>query len=73
VCHGVQLLSAAGVLQGRRCSGYYACAPEVELAGAKFVKLGLFDACTDGNLVTAVAWTSHPAALAAFCKLLESR
>jgi protease I len=73
VCHGVQLLSAAGVLKGRRCSGYYACGPEVTLAGGEYVPLGLFDACTDGNLVSAVAWTSHPAALAAFRTLIESR
>jgi protease I len=63
VCHGVQLLAVAGVLRGRKCSGYYACGPEVELAGAEYVRLGLFEAHTDGNLVTAVAWTSHPAAL----------
>jgi protease I len=69
----VQLLAAAGVLKGRKSSGYYACAPEVTQAGAEYVQLGLFDACTDGNLVTAVAWTSHPAALAAFWKLIESR
>lgn len=72
VCHGAQLLSAAGVLKGRECSAYYACAPEVTLAGGEYIKLGLFDAHTDGNLVTAVAWTSHPAALAAFRKLLDA-
>jgi len=73
VCHGVQLLSAAGVLKGRKCSAYYACGPEVALAGGEYVKLGLFDAHTDGNLVSAVAWTSHPAALAAFRTLIETR
>ncbi|MBF2896468.1 DJ-1/PfpI/YhbO family deglycase/protease, partial [Pseudomonas aeruginosa] len=31
VCHGAQLLAAAGVLQGRACSAYPACAPEVRL------------------------------------------
>ena len=73
VCHGVQLLAAAGVLKGRKSSGYYACGPEVTLAGGQYVKLGLFEAHTDGNLVTAVAWPSHPAALAAFRKLIEAR
>jgi len=73
VCHGVQLLSAAGVLRDRKSSGYYACGPEVTLAGGEYVKLGMFDAHTDGNLVTAVAWTSHPAALAAFRKLIDAR
>lgn len=70
VCHGVQILAAAGVLKGRTCSGYYACGPEVTLAGGTYRELGLFDAHTDGNLVSAVAWTSHPAALIAFQKLL---
>ena len=70
VCHGVQILAAAGVLRGRTCSGYYACGPEVTLAGGAYQQLGLFDAHTDGNLVSAVAWTSHPAALIAFQKLL---
>lgn len=31
VCHGPQLLAAAGVLKGRTCSAYPACAPEVRL------------------------------------------
>ena len=35
VCHGAQLLAAAGVLEGRECSAYPACAPEVALAGGK--------------------------------------
>ena len=73
VCHGVQLLSAAGVLKGRKCSAYYACAPEVTLAGGEYVKLGLFDAHTDGNLVSAPAWPAHPAFIAQFLKLLGTR
>ncbi len=31
VCHGPQLLAAAGILQGRTCSAYPACAPEVRV------------------------------------------
>jgi protease I len=73
VCHGVQVLTTAGVLKGRKCSGYYACEPEVVQAGGVYIKIGLLDACTDGNLVTAVAWPSHPAALIAFRRLLEAR
>ena len=33
VCHGAQLLTAAGVLAGRECSAYPACSPEIGLAG----------------------------------------
>ena len=70
VCHGAQLLAAAGVLNGRRCSAYPACAPEVALAGGQFVELAVTEAHVDGNLVTAPAWPAHPAWLAAFLKLL---
>jgi protease I len=31
ICHGAQLLAAAGVIRGKRCSAYPACAPEVQL------------------------------------------
>ena len=32
VCHGAQMLAAARVLEGRTCSAYPACRPDVELA-----------------------------------------
>ncbi|WP_373184069.1 DJ-1/PfpI family protein, partial [Halomonas campaniensis] len=35
ICHGAQLLAAARVLEGRTCSAYPACRPEVELAGGR--------------------------------------
>jgi len=70
ICHGAQLLAAAGVLKGRECSAYPACGPEVEAAGGKYVSLAVTEAHTEGNLVTAPAWPAHPAWLAAFLKLL---
>jgi protease I len=72
ICHGAQLLSAAGVIQGRRVSAYPACRTEVELAGGEFVPASSnFDnAHTDGNLVTAPAWPAHPAWMRQFLKLL---
>ena len=73
VCHGAQLLAAAGVLEGRECSAYPACAPEVRLAGGKFIDIAVDQAHVDGNLVTAPAWPAHPAWLAAFLKVLGTR
>jgi protease I len=63
ICHGAQLLTAAGVVKGRRVSAYPACKAEVELAGGEFVPASAnFDnAHTDGNLITAPAWPAHPA------------
>ena len=73
ICHGAQVLTAAGVLEGRSCSAYPACGPDVERAGGRYADIGLEAAHTEGNLVTAPAWPAHPAWLSAFLKLLGTR
>jgi protease I len=72
ICHGPQLLAAAGVLKGRSCCAYPAVSPEVALSGGAFVAAGeAFDnAHVDGNLVTAPAWPAHPAWIRAFLQVL---
>lgn len=70
ICHGAQLLAAAGVLQGRTCSAYPACAAEVRLAGGRYADIAVDQAHTDGNLVTAPAWPAHPAWIAQFLAVL---
>jgi len=72
LCHGPQLLAAAGVLKGRRLNCYPACAPEIGLAGGTFVSLEMTDAMVDGKLVTGPAWPAHPAWLAKFLDVLEA-
>jgi len=73
VCHGAQLLAAAGVLEGRTCSAYPACAAEVRLAGGTYAEIAIDQAHTDGNLVTAPAWPAHPAWLAQFLAVLGTK
>src|SRR5690606_14333303 len=73
VCHGAQLLAAAGVLKGRSCSAYPACAPEVRLAGGEFVEIPVDQAHSDGNLISAPAWPAHPAWLAQFLSVLGTQ
>ena len=73
VCHGAQLLAAAGVLKGRACSAYPACAPEVKLAGGEYVDIPVDAAHVDGNLVSAPAWPAHPAWLAKFLEVLGTK
>lgn len=70
ICHGAQLLAAAGALEGRRCSAYPACAPEVKAAGGTYADIEVTEAVTDGNLVTAPAWPAHPAWMRQFMALL---
>lgn len=69
ICHGAQLLTAAGVIEGKKVSAYPACAPEVTLAGGEYVSLEMDQAITDGQLVTAPAWPAHPEFLKQFTAL----
>ena len=73
ICHGLQVLAAAGVLKGRSCSAYPACGPDVTAAGGRYQDISVDEAHVDGNLVTAPAWPAHPAWLAAFVKVLGAR
>lgn len=75
ICHGPQILAAAGVLKGRNCIAYPAVGPEVTEAGGNFgtVSPGADNALTDGNLVTAPAWPAHPEWMKQFLVLLGSK
>jgi protease I len=75
VCHGLQVLAAAGVLDGRSCTAYPAVMHDVIRAGARWVDANetFTNACTDGNLVTAPAWPAHPEWIRGLLKLLGSR
>lgn len=73
ICHGPQLLAAAGVLKGRSCSAYPAVGPEVEVCGGSFAEVPVDGAHVERNLVTAPAWPAHPAWLREFLKLLGTK
>ncbi|MFN2227264.1 MAG: DJ-1/PfpI family protein [Anaerolineae bacterium] len=73
ICHGAQVLAAAGVIEGKECSAYPAVGPEVTRAGGKYLDIPVNKAHVDGNLVTAPAWPAHPDWLAKFLKVLGTR
>ncbi|NDJ78859.1 MAG: DJ-1/PfpI family protein [Chloroflexi bacterium] len=73
ICHGPQLLAAAGALKGKTATAYPAVGPDVTLAGGTYAEVPVTDACVDGNLVTAPAWPAHPKWLAAFLEVLGTK
>ncbi|MGW8267865.1 MAG: DJ-1/PfpI family protein [Longimicrobiales bacterium] len=73
ICHGPQILTAAGVVKGRSLSAYPAVGPEVTLAGGTYVEVEMTGAHVDGKLVSAPAWPAHPAWMGAFLKVLGTR
>ncbi len=73
ICHGAQVLAAAGVVEGKSCSAYPAVGPDVNLAGGKYMDIPVDQAHVDGNLVTAPAWPAHPVWLAKFLAVLGTK
>jgi len=73
ICHGAQVLAAAGVLEGKECSAYPAVGPDVKQAGAQYVEVPVDQAHVHENLVTAPAWPAHPEWLAKFLQVLGTK
>lgn len=73
ICHGPQLLAAAGILAGKSLTAYPAVRPEVERAGGRWVSVPVNEAYLHGNLVTAPAWPAHPVWLSKFLEILGTR
>jgi protease I len=75
ICHGPQILAAAGVLEGAACAAYPAVGPDVETAGGSWVANNdtFSNAHVDGNLVTAPAWPAHPEWIRKFLEVLGTR
>lgn len=73
ICHGIQILTAAGVVQGKGCTAYPAVGPDISCAGGKWIDIPVDQAHVEGNLVTAPAWPAHPQWLAKFLDLLGTK
>ena len=73
ICHGIQLLSATGLIAGKKLSCYPACQVEVKLAGGHFQDIQVDEAYVDGNIVTSPAWPAHPKFLQKFVQLLGDK
>lgn len=74
ICHGQQILAAAGVLKGKKCTAYPAVKLNVVLDGAIWMEPEPIHRCfTDGNLVTGAAWPAHPEFIAQLMALLGIR
>jgi protease I len=75
ICHGPQVLVAAGVLAGKTCIAYPAVQPDIEKVGGKLGTINetFSNAVVDGNIVTAPAWPAHPEWIKKFLDLLGTK
>jgi len=70
ICHGPQILAAAGLLKGRRVTCYPSVAQELQQAGAQYEDRPVV---VDGNLVTSRQPGDLPDFLREMMRLLPSR
>lgn len=68
VCHGIEIVAAAGVIQGKTVTTVRKCRFDAEVCGATFVDR---EVVVSGNLVTARTWHDSPAFMREFIKLLK--
>ena len=70
ICHGPQLLASAGVLKGRRVTGYWGIRDDLVNAGAEYLDR---DAVRDGNIVTVRHTTVLGKGMKLFIELLREK
>ena len=75
ICHGLQILTAAGVVKNKLCTAYPAVQPELIQAGARWGEVNetFSNAYVDGNLVKAAAWPGHPEWISKFLEVLGTK
>ncbi|AHM61354.1 Pfpi family intracellular protease [Flammeovirgaceae bacterium 311] len=73
ICHAIQILTVAGVVQGRKLTAYPAVGPEIGLAGGTYESVAIDDVVVDGNLVTSPAWPAHPKFIRAFLEVMGAK
>lgn len=69
VCHGIEILTAADLIQGKTVTTVAKCALDAQQGGATYVDR---QTVVDGNLVTARTWHDNTALLHEFLQLLRS-
>lgn len=73
ICHGPQVLTAAGVLEGYTAKAYPAVGPDISLADGIYKEVDVSEAVVDRNLVTSPAWPGNTAVCREFAKLMGAK
>jgi protease I len=68
VCHGIEILTAADCIRGRKVTTVAKCALDAQQGGATYVNEAVV---IDGNIVTARVWQDNTALLKVFIEMLK--
>lgn len=69
VCHGIEILTAADVIEGKTVTTVAKCAMDAEQGKAKYVDE---ETVVDGTLVTARVWHDNAALMRTFVEMLKA-
>ena len=69
LCHGIEILTAAGIIEGRTVTTVAKCAMDAEQGGATYVDK---EVVIDDNIVTSRVWHDNTALLREFIKKLQA-
>ena len=68
VCHGIEILTAAGIIGGRTVTTVAKCKMDAEQGGAKYVDQPVV---IDGHIITSRVWMDNPHLMREFLKQLS--
>lgn len=69
VCHGIEILTAADIIQGKTVTTVAKCALDAQQGGAEYVDR---EVVIDGNLVSSRTWHDNTPLMREFIKMLKS-
>ena len=69
VCHGIEILTAAGIIGGKTVTTVAKCAMDAQQGGAEYVDK---DTVVDGTIVTARTWHDNAPLMRTFMEMLAA-
>ena len=70
VCHGIEILTASDIIQGREVTTVAKCAMDAEQGGATYLDQ---EVVVSGNIVTARTWHDNAPLMRTFLKMLNEK
>ncbi|AMQ28241.1 TPA: DJ-1/PfpI family protein [Legionella pneumophila] len=72
ICHGIQILAEAGILENKKCTTVGFCEPDVRKARGHFIDTGMDGVVVDGKLVTGATWLGNAPWMREFLHILQN-
>lgn len=69
VCHGIEILTAANIIQGKTVTTVAKCAMDAQQGGGEYVDR---EVVVDGNIVSARTWHDNTALMREFLRMLKA-